>query len=225
MDIDPRSWWHNREFAASSGGYLVPGDVVPRRVLELEPWDTARRDLLVLLLRDLTERRIEGDMAELGVYKGGTARLLHHYAPERKLYLFNTFAGSDRRDVRAERASTGRETSERDFSDTYVGLVLRNIAPQNDNVQVYPGFFPESAPESVRNRRFAFVHLDADLYEPILAGLEYFYPRTNRGEFLVVRDFHSWPGARKAVREFFQDKPETPVPTSDKSGSVVIVKL
>ena len=59
--------------------------------------DTVRRDMLVLLLRDLIERRVPGDMAELGVYKGLTARLIHHYAPERTLHLYDTFQGFDPR--------------------------------------------------------------------------------------------------------------------------------
>jgi O-methyltransferase len=71
---------------------------------------------------------------------------------------------------------------------------------------------------------FAFVHLDADLYDPIMAGLQFFYPRVAKGGIIVVHDYNSWPGARRAVDVYFQDKPEVPVPMPDKSGSVVIVR-
>lgn len=224
MDIDPSSWWHNPEFLRVTGGFCVPGDAANRSVLELEPWDGTRRDMIILLLRSLVERGITGDLAEVGVYKGNTARLIHHYLPERNLYLFDTFAGFDGRDVQAEMTRTGRPTSQREFSDTSLELVLKNIHPQNTNVQVFPGYFPESAPPSLDDRVFAFVHLDADLYEPILAGLQYFYGKMTGGGFILVHDFNSWLGARRAVCEFFKDKPEVPIPMPDKSGSALIVK-
>lgn len=224
MDIDRKALWHNSEFVTATGGYRIPGDTIERNVLELEPWDTVRRDMLILLLREVTERRVPGEMAELGVYKGNTARLIHHYVPERKLYLFDTFSGFDERDVQQEREKTGVLKDSKAFSDTNIGTVKQNIRMLNDHVEFFPGFFPQSVPAWMKDRRFAFVHLDADLYDPILAGLQYFYPKMSAGGVIVVHDYNSWMGARKAVRDFFSDKAEIPVPMPDKSGSAVIVK-
>jgi O-methyltransferase len=78
--------------------------------------------------------------------------------------------------------------------------------------------------EALKSRQFAFVHLDADLYEPTLAGLRFFYPRVAPGGFLIVHDYNAWAGARKAVMDFMQDKVETVVPLPDKSGSALVVK-
>lgn len=203
----------------------MPGDPVRRTIQNLEDWDTLRRDMIILLLRDLLERRVEGDLAELGVYRGNTARLMHHYLPERKLYLFDTFAGFAEKDMQVEARETGRPTKATEFSATSLELARKNIAAQNDNVEFFPGYFPESVPDFLRQRSFAFVNLDADLYEPILAGLRFFYERTVPGGFILVHDFNSWPGARKAVREFFKDKLEVPVPMPDKSGSALITKV
>jgi O-methyltransferase len=225
MDIDPSGLWHNPEFVEAMGGYQIPSDKVTRTVLALEPWDTTRRDMLILLLRDICERGVQGEMAELGVYKGSTARLIHHYVPERKLYLFDTFSGFDARDVQRDHERTGLAVNPKSFSDADINVVMRNIGKINDNIEVFPGFFPASVPASLKDTRFAFVHLDADLYEPILAGLQFFYPRLTRGGILVIHDYNSWLGARKAVQEFFRDKPEVPIPMPDKSGSAVIVKL
>jgi len=225
MDIDTRSWWHSTEFVSVSGGYLVPGDMIPRKVLPLEPWDTVRRDMIILLLREITARKVPGELAELGVYRGYSARVIHHYVPERKLYLFDTFTGFDERDVRAEQAATGRNAETISFSQTGVERALQNIAPQNKNVKVFPGYFPASAPDYLVDEKFAFVHLDADLYEPMLAGFTYFYDKVSPGGVILAHDFNSWPGSRKAVQEFFQNKPEVPIPMPDKSGSALIVKL
>jgi len=225
MDLDPKSWWHNRQATEATGGYFVPGDPTTRKVLALDPWDTVRRDMILLLLRELVARKIEGDLAELGVFRGYSARLIHHYLPERKLYLFDTFAGFDERDIKAEAAATGRKAETVAFSQTGVEQALTNIAPQNGNVEVFAGYFPESVPAFLSARKFAFVHLDADLSEPMMAGLKFFYDRVVPGGFILAHDFNSWPGARKAVAEFFSDKPERPIPMPDKSGSALIVKL
>jgi O-methyltransferase len=224
MDINEVSRWHSPEFVDTYGGYFLPGDSVTRSVVDLEPWDSVRRDMLVLLLRDIFQRQIPGDIAEVGVYKGYTAKLLHCYAPDRTLHLYDTFEGFDQRDINREVATTGRIESTRSFSDTGVQAVLRYVAPQNGNVHVHPGFFPESVPLDEKNLRYCFVHLDSDLYAPTLSGLEVFYSRLEPGGIIVVHDYNAWPGARKAVADFFVGKPEIPIPMPDKSGSAVIVK-
>jgi O-methyltransferase len=224
MDINQASLWHSPEFVSTYGGYFLPGDSITRSVVDLEPWDSVRRDMLVLLLRDILVRGIAGDIAELGVYKGHTAKLMHYYAPERTLHLYDTFDGFHQRDLEQEAATTGRTESPSKFSDTTVQAVLSYIVPQNSNVHIHSGFFPDSVPPDERDLRYCFVHLDADLYAPVLSGLSFFYPRVQPGGMIVVHDYNAWPGARKAVDDFLTSKPEVAIPMPDKSGSVVIVK-
>ena len=104
MDIHPLSRWHDPSFAGRFGGFQLP-DRPPRTIIDLEPWDSVRRDMLILLLRDVIERGIRGDIAELGVYKGHTAKLIHHYMPERVLHLFDTFATTGQKQLAASKVS------------------------------------------------------------------------------------------------------------------------
>jgi len=224
MDIHPLSRWYRADFVARNGGFFLKNDSVERRIAPFDAHDLVRRDMLVLLCRSLLERKLRGDFAELGVYKGMTARLLHHYAPERTLHLFDTFAGFDARDVSAEQKVTGLAATTKQFSDTDIESVRSYVAAVNDNVHFYPGFFPATVPAALATRMFALVHLDADFYEPILAGLEFFYPRMAAGGFVIVHDYNAWAGARQAVEEFMADKPEVVLPMPDKSGSALIVK-
>ena len=225
MDIHPTSRWHNPEFVAKNGGFFPPKDTAGRSIAECDPWDLVRRDMLVLLLRTILTRHIPGDLAELGVYRGHTARLFHHYAPERMLHLFDTFTGFPEQDVTREASVTGHRASTTEFSDTSVETVMRHIASRRpENVVVHAGFFPATVPADWADKQFAFVHLDADLYEPILAGLRYFYGKIPPGGMMVIHDYNAWPGSRRAVDEFFADKPEVPIPMPDKSGSALIVK-
>jgi hypothetical protein len=71
------------------------------------------------------------------------------------------------------------------------------------------------------------VHIDTDLYAPIMSGLEYFYPRMVPGGYLIIHDYGSltWEGAEKAVDTFFADKPESVIQIPDSSGSAVIRRL
>ena len=63
----------------------------------------------------------------------------------------------------------------------------------------------------VKDRRFSFVHIDMDIYTSIRSACEFFYERMQPGGVLLFDDYGypSCPGARKAVDEFFSDKPET----------------
>jgi len=70
------------------------------------------------------------------------------------------------------------------------------------------------------------VNIDADLYVPTKAGLEFFYPRLNKGGAIFIHDYNDkWPGVMKAVEEFLHMIPETPFIIPDRDGTVVIVKI
>ena len=86
--------------------------------------------------------------------------------------------------------------------------------------------FPETTANIQSQNSYALVHLDADLYKPQLSGLEYFYPRVSRGGVIIIHDCNNeYFGSKKAVDEFFLDKPETPILIPDKSGSAIVIKI
>lgn len=116
------------------GGFLPLSGSVPREIVDLEPWDCVRRDMLILLLRSLVVRSVPGDLAEVGVYRGWTAKLIHHYLPDRTLHLFDTFAGFDPKDVTAERKTTGLQVSAAQFADTSEPAVRTLIGGALDRV-------------------------------------------------------------------------------------------
>lgn len=223
MDISPLSVWHKAEFINSTGGFLPKNSHGDREICELEPWDNTRRDMIALLLRTIIERDIEGDFAELGVYKGYTAKLIHKYAPEKKLYLFDTFSGFNKRGTDIENQKTNDAIDHNQFSDTSLELVKKYIDP-NENIRFFEGYFPDNLPEGFENMKFALVHLDADLYDPTMSGLQTFYSKINQGGIIIIHDYNAWIGARTAVDEFFSDKIEKPIPMPDKSGSAIIIK-
>ena len=184
------------------------------------------------LMKRIQDKRIPGAIAELGVYRGDTAWQLNLLAPERILYLFDTFAGFDERDF-PDHDKSGTVANDKsdtlgkaaDFRDTSVNLVIKRM-PFPENVVVREGYFPATT-EGMEDIKYAFVSLDPDLYAPVLAGLEYFYPRLSDGGVIVVHDYDNrqFEGVRKAVDDF-ENKNCTLriVPLGDLHGSCVIVK-
>jgi len=63
--------------------------------------DLARLVMFVENARLIEHEGIPGSLAELGVYRGTTAKLLHALFPGRTLWLFDTFEGFDPRDLAA----------------------------------------------------------------------------------------------------------------------------
>ncbi len=177
---------------------------------------------LWFLMKHIENQSIEGSIAELGVYKGETARVLHQMAPYRNLYLFDSFSGLPRQIIKEECDGVVRARTV-DFSDTTPDKVLKLING-NSNVKIIEGVFPDTISQ-VPDCKYALVHIDADLYQSTIDALGYFYPRMSPGGVIVIHDYnHDWEGVVRAVDEFAAGIPESFVPLPDMYGSVVLTK-
>lgn len=142
---------------------------------------------------------VVGDIAEVGVYRGGSATALVAGAGESRVYLFDTFAGMPEHDQSLDgRWVVGS------FADASEAAV-RDLFAGNDAVTIAAGVFPADTGHVVADCTFRFVHLDVDNYGPYLACLEFFYPRMAPGGVIVFDDYgeECCPGAAAAVDEFF----------------------
>ncbi|MGE1061596.1 class I SAM-dependent methyltransferase [Megasphaera paucivorans] len=167
---------------------------------------------------------VEGSIAELGVYKGAFAAMLNELFPDRKLYLFDTFSGFDDRDIRTEAECGFSQADMHDFSDTNAAEVWERL-PHKDNAKIFQGYFPSTC-KNIQDV-FALVSLDADLYEPTLAALEWFLPRMAAGGILIIHDWDSnrFKGIRKAVADYEKKHGRLAlVPLGDFHGTAIVVK-
>jgi predicted O-methyltransferase YrrM len=159
--------------------------------------------------------KVPGDVAEVGAFRGVSAKLLAWVAPQRTLHLFDTFEGLPEpggQDTRLFRRGQYR-ASEAELREYLTGC----------NVRIYKGLFPGTA-STVAGQSFAFVHLDADLYQSTKDGLEFFYPRMEKGGIILAHDFAPRrEGVYRAFQEFFRERPE---PVIELTGNqAMIVKL
>ncbi len=169
----------------------------------------------------LKRENIAGDYAEVGVYKGDTAYILHLMDKNRTIHLFDTFEGFTEKDLAPEKGEAATYTRH-NFADTSVEKVKNKLNAKE--FVFHKGYFPDTAKE-VENGKFALVTLDADLYNPTKAALEFFYPKLSPGGIMIVHDYNpKWPGIMKAVDDFAKTIPEPLVPLTDKDSSIMILK-
>jgi len=164
-------------------------------------------------------QKLPGEIAEVGVFRGGSAKLIAETSGK-PIHLFDTFeglpdlTGEDRPDqFRKGDYSAALENVER-YLESYPNVIL------------YKGFFPTTA-GPVADKWFSFVHLDVDLYRPTLESLAFFYPRMTRGGIIIGHDYRDIPrfhdsGVKKAFDEFFVDKPEVVIELLDGSQCLVV---
>lgn len=163
-------------------------------------------------------KRHDGAMAQIGVFRGGSARLIA-YAKEGNInnfYLFDTFEGMPEVNKDIDLHKKG------DFKNTSLESV-KKIFEKVPNIIFCPGFFPETV-HYVTDNVFSFVYIDVDIYQSVLDSLNFFYPKMIKGGFMVFDDYmgkHT-PGVKKALDEFLKDKKEVPIITA--VGQCVLIK-
>lgn len=191
--------------------------------MSFRAWDFNRYSSLELMAHEIRSNKVQGNVAELGVYQGVFAAKINELFPDRKLYLFDTFEGFSEKDKMREIKLNASKNIGQDFSDTSVEYVLGNMK-YRDNCIIKAGYFPETAQDVADT--FCFVSIDTDLYQPIYEGLLFFYPRLSHGGCIFIHDFNNitFPGARQAVMKFCQENQVGYFPLSDVGGTVVIIK-
>lgn len=161
-----------------------------------------RKECLEKIALIFESKKINGAVAELGVYRGDFAKEINRIFPDRDFYLFDTFEGFPGEDMDYEVKNNLLLNQVGELSNTSVELVLSKM-PYPDKCLVRKGYFPDTT-IGMEERQFAFVNIDVDLYKPVLAGLEYFWPRMAENGYIFVHDYFSfsYAGAKKAIEEF-----------------------
>lgn len=133
---------------------------------------------------------LDGDLAEFGVWRGGSASLLLGLLRDRSakaLHLYDTFSG-------IPESTKGADDDHRpgDFSDTLFEQVERFLTPLG-RVVFHRGEF-----QSVARLPLAFVHIDADMERSYELALPLFWKRLVSGGRMVFDDY-AVPSCRGAT--------------------------
>ena len=180
---------------------------------------------LIDAVRHIRRHRIEGAIAECGVWKGGSMmavslELQRAGGSDRELWLYDTFEGMPEPGEADVDHSGGKaldafleNRTKPDASawcDAAIEEVKRNVTSTG-----YPeaklhfvkgrveATIPAQAPE-----RIAILRLDTDWKESTAHELKHLYSRVPRGGIIIVDDYGYWRGAREATDEFLASQPE-----------------
>jgi hypothetical protein len=171
--------------------------------------------------RYVVENKIAGDFVECGVWRGGNCilakRLFEQLDANRSIWMYDTFVGMtapNEHDVQARskiNAGIKFEKNQKDgYNDwAYASLedVKNNFLKSNlklEGINFIKGdvsktlTIKENIPSEI-----AILRLDTDWYQSTKSELEILYPILNTGGVLIVDDYGTWKGARKAIDEYF----------------------
>jgi len=178
-----------------------------------------RMAAMINAVTHITTCGIEGDIAECGVWRGGSMMLgaltlLAHGDTSRELYLYDTFEGMPPptdadKNLRDEPADVQLEQEEKGTGVwCYAGIeeVTRNILATGypkAKIHLIKGKVEDTIPSRLPGR-LAMLRLDTDWYESTKHELDHMYPLLNVGGVLIIDDYGHWQGAKLAVDEYFR---------------------
>jgi O-methyltransferase len=129
---------------------------------------------------------VEGDILEVGVWRGGTGAILAQATktiPGKKVFLADTFTGVVKAGTKDTRYQGGEHA---DTSLAIVEELLTNLSLSN--TQILQGIFPEESHLRIPGK-IAMLHCDVDVYQSSKDIVEWCLPRLSRGSILVFDDF------------------------------------
>lgn len=192
----------DKMFEYENGFYLTaPVDRISKFVTHLE------------LFKKVTD--LPGEIVECGVFKGNSlcrfikfrALLENHYS--RRVIAFDTFGEFPETNFEADKIRRSEFIEEAgNLSITRKNLI--SVLEQLDlyhNIDLIEGDILETIPDYV-NRfpylKISLLHIDVDIYEPTRTSLELLYPLVVRGGIVILDDYGAFPGANKAIDDYFE---------------------
>ena len=192
----------------------------------METYEIAKTHTLVDMYRSYNlwamvkeTNNVEGDILEVGVWKGGTACILGT-ASEGKgtVFLADTFKGV----VKAGTQDTFYKGGEHaDSTEDEVKELLSRKSIKN--YSILTGIFPDDFLNMVDKKKFRFCHIDVDVYQSSKDIFYYIWPRMTVNGVVVFDDygFLGCEGVTKMVDEI--SLPDA-VKIYNLTGQAVIVK-
>ena len=165
---------------------------------------------------------LSGEIVECGVWKGLSSYLMCRYLYRKNedftgngYNVIDSFAGLSeptKEDViKDEIIFNGIQRKGMPFKKegSYLGELngVKKVLSKYPNIKYHKGWIPEVF-LTLEEKQYKFVHIDLDIYSPIKASLDYFYPKLISGGIIVCDDYGSifWPGATKAVEKFCKEQ-------------------
>ncbi len=171
---------------------------------------------------DLTMRiernNIDGVIVECGIARGGTAAMMavtsDYFGSEvREKWFFDSFEGlpnpSNEDYVNGKTGNFIRDLPKGSCLGKYEEVsnyFFKNLKLSKENTYLIKGWFQDSIPKFNNSiNKIAILRLDGDWYESTKIPLKYFYEKVSKNGFIIIDDYFTCFGSKRAVDEFFQE--------------------
>ena len=132
---------------------------------------------------------------------------------KRKIYLYDTFKGMPEPtddDYRvADRTALAKNQWKKEWCFSPLSEVKKNMAltryPKN-KLMFTKGKVEKTIPGTIPSR-IAILRLDTDWYKSTKHELIHLFPLVSKNGVLIIDDYGYWAGSKRAVDEYFTNKP------------------
>jgi hypothetical protein len=206
-------------YKLTKAGYPPDIDTEFRPVYQrVHPYSLTTPEALFALwkaCRYVEQATIPGCFVEVGVWRGGSSMVAALTLKDRPLYLYDTYEGLPRpgmEDVCLHGSTSAMDRWERNRKEGHNEWCYAPLQDVQQNMRAtgYPEHllhFPKGKVEDTQRKPFeqavAILRVDVDWYEPTVATMQNLYPALVPGGVLILDDYGSWRGARKAVDDYF----------------------
>ena len=166
---------------------------------------------------------IPGSFVECGVYMGANIEIMIRMLMQlgfnnRDIYLYDTFAGMPRPTAWDDEQLVGRDWSANydqkkgdggsNWMCADIDFVRQRLEPLGyppDRLHFVKGMVEDTIP-AVAPPDIAILRLDTDFYTSTKHELVHLYPRLTPGGILIIDDYGAFPGCKRAVDEYQEEK-------------------
>ncbi len=191
-----------------------------KKEIEYSPWEneewnnlfaeaeirlSKERMYMLSQLLEYSMRNSDGDVIEMGVYRGCTAYVLGYFIDKvgkknRTLFLCDTFSGTPEVCSRMD----GDIDRKGKYKDTSAEYVMNKLGRCCVKVECIEGFIPDSLSQIPLQARFCFAHIHLNLYESTKNALLWLSGHMEDDGLVIIEDYgiRDCKGVKKAVDEF-----------------------
>ena len=167
-----------------------------------------RLDNIQHCIEKVIEERVEGDLIETGVWRGGAcifmrAVLAAYGITDRNVFVADSFEGLPMPDADkwpADRDDRHHEVKFLEVSQTEVENNFRKYGLLDEQVIFLKGYFADTLPVAPIEK-LAILRLDGDMYGSTMDALDSLYPRLSTGGFCIIDDY-ALKGCKAAVDDY-----------------------
>lgn len=158
-----------------------------------------------LLLEEIIQNNIKGDIIETGVWRGGTSIFMRgvldaYQQHQRKSYVCDSFSGLPPSEYKADADIKWDHSPYLEISVDQVTENFITAGIYSQNIIFVKGFFSNTMPQlATMTTTFSLLRLDGDMYESTVDVLYHLYDKLSIGGYVFIDDWSILPTQRACL--------------------------